>query len=196
MSIYPDVITEVPATLPIEHSHAQAVLTTEFENGVESRRLLWPATRKSISVNYDVVTFANSNVLRRFYESMDGPFQKFVFYFPQVEYYESELAGTAFGGETTINLPAKLGGQTYSLYRNSVLLEEGISYVISPAPGPDGEMMAALTFSALAGDRYTFTFTGYLKVNARFDQAPMVFSDIKNLVSVVRVNLIGLEAEI
>ena len=196
MAIYPDIITGVPATLPIETSHSQAILSTEFENGSESRRLIWSGVRRNVFLNYDVVTFAYANVLRRFYESMDGPFQKFSFYFPQVEIYVQELAGTASGGEATINLPAKFDGQSYSLYRHSVLLDEGISYVISPGPGPDDEMVAALNFSSVEGDFYTFSFTGNLRINARFDKAPFSVSDIKNIVSSIRVTLIGLEASL
>lgn len=196
MAIYPDVITGVPATLPLVYSQNQAILKTEFENGVESRRLLWPAVRRNVTINYDVVTFENANVLRRFYESMDGPFQRFAFYFPQIEIYVNELAGTASGGETIIKLPARYGAQSYSLYRNYVLLEETISYTIAPGPGADGEMIAGLNFTSNPGDIYTFNFTGYLKINARFDQAPLMFSDIKSLVSSVRVDLIGLEEKL
>ena len=191
MTVYPDVITGVPSTLPLEYSTEQAVLATEFENGRETRRLLWGSHRRSVKLKYSVVEYSYANELRRFYESVQGSFQSFSFFFPNIEYYVKELVGVASGGETSLKLPSK-GAQGYTLYRGNNPLSPGTDYTFVSSGGPDGEDLANLNFTAVAGDRYSFTFTGRLKIKARFSNSPFIASDVKTMFSVITVNITGL----
>ncbi|MCK5018370.1 MAG: hypothetical protein KAS32_15030 [Candidatus Peribacteraceae bacterium] len=196
MSAYPDIITSgITATLPLQHATAQAILKTEFENGKESRRLIWDSVRRSVKINYSTMYFEYANELRRFYENMRGPYHSFTFFFPQIEQYVNELVGTLTSSATTINLPSK-NAQSYELRVNGSPLVEGIGedWIFTAEGGPDGEDLATfdelLTFS---GDVFFFDFTGQLKIKARFSEKPIVFSDVKKYWSSTTVELIGLE---
>lgn len=194
MSIYPDVITSIPATLPIEYAGEQAILSTEFENGIESRRLIWNFVRRNVRINYSVMTFANSNSLRRFFEDRKGPFLSFSFFCPQIEYYYKEYVGTALANETILRLPSK-DAQSYDLYRNGALVNQ-YDYIFTSSGGPDGEDLIEIYFTSNPGDRYNFSFTGRLKIKSRFAESALVFRDIKNLVSSTTVTLKALEPQL
>lgn len=194
MSVYPDVITSIRATLPIEHSISQAILATEFENGVEQRRLVWDSVRRNIKINYSILEFAYSNSLRRFYETRKGSFHSFSFFFPQIETYVNELVGVATSGSTVLRLPSKKA-QSFTLYRNGLPQSPSIWTFVSEG-GPDGEDKASLLFIPSIGDIFNFDFTGRLKVKARFEDSPLVFQDIKKYWSSTVVNLVGLEPQL
>jgi hypothetical protein len=199
MAVYPDVLSLIPATLPIVHSTNQAVLKTEFETGVEVRRLVRSSVRRNIKINYAPLRFAASNELRRFYEDREGSFKRFVFYFPQRETYVNELVGVVTDiSYSDLKLPS-LNADTFTLKRDGVALTEGVGFdwIFSPAAGvEDGEDMAELQFVPALGERYTFDFTGRLKVVARFSENPFMLTDVKELISSSTVELVGLEPEL
>lgn len=190
---YPDVIEDIRATLPIEISSSRAILSTEFENGTESRRLLWNSVRRNIKINYSILEFAYANELRRFYERMNGSFHRFSFYLPQIEVYVDEFVGVLSSVTTVLNLPSKKAqGAPYVLYRDGAALTPG-EWTFSAETGPDGEDQATLLYTPSIGESYHFDFTGRLRINARFSEQPLTFRDIKKYWSSTTVNLIGLE---
>jgi hypothetical protein len=208
MSVYPNIVPDKTtentpsATIPFVHSTKQLMLATEFETGVESRRLLWDSVRRDVKINYSAMEFDRSNVLRRFYEEMKGPFKSFAFFFPQVEDYVDELVGVLrdTGGHPTpllsIKLPSK-GAQSYTLKRDGTSLTETTEYIFTSGGGPDGEDKVQFTasYTPVVGDIYTFSFTGNLKIKARFD-GPIAFSDTKKYTSSASVTLKGLEPDL
>lgn len=192
LAIYPDVLLEIPATLPLEFSTARAVLATEFDNGLESRRLLWNSHRRNVNISYNIMEFVHANELRRFYEDRKGSFEAFVFYFPQIEYYVKEFTGiVTSSGHNVFPLPSKQA-QSYTLYKNNTALN-GTEWTFSPGGGPQEDDMATLNFEPAIGEVYTYTFTGRLKITAKFSDSPLVFSDVKRYWSSTSVDLIGLE---
>lgn len=199
MSVYPDVITVVRSTLPLSHSTSQAVLKTEFNSGVESRRLLNGSLRRQVSISYATLIFSEANVLRRFYEARKGSFESFSFYYPQdVEAYVFETVGTMPTTlTTTLSLPS-LNAVTPVLYRNGDPLILDTDWTFSAASGTeDGEDIATLLFTPTAGDIYHLDFDGgRLRIKARFSDSNLVFSDVKKYWSSTNVDLIGLEPEL
>lgn len=197
MSVYPDIISSgIRATLPLEHATSQAVLVTEFENGVEQRRLLWDSVRRNVTINYSILYFEYANELRRFYEARKGSFESFSFFFPQIEVYVKELVGVIASSTIVIKLPSK-DAQFYSLYENNRVSPLAPSeWTFNASAGPDGEDMATLGFVPTIGDIYHFSFTGRLKIKARFDTAPQTFQDTKEYWSTTVVNLVGLEPDL
>jgi hypothetical protein len=198
MSVYPDVITEIPATLPLQHSSSQSVTMTEFDNGVEQRRLNWDSVRRNVKLRYDLLYFDKANELRRFYEARKGPFESFNFFFPQDEIFVNELIGVVtVTGLTSIMLPS-LGATSYTLTINTAPLTESIDWFFHAGTPPDIEDKAEFApgLAVEPGDVFTFDFTGRLKIKARFGTSPLVFSDIKKYWSATRVDLVGLEPEV
>ena len=198
MSVYPDVITGVPSTLPISHSSSRAVLKTEFNSGIESRRLLSGSLRRQVSITYATLLYSDANVLRRFYEERSGSFESFSFYYPQDSAaYVLEMVGVMpTTVTTTLRLPSS-NAVNPILHRNSTLLDLTYDWNFSAASGWDGEDIATLTFTPSAGDVYQLDFDGgRLRIKARFSDSNLVFSDVKKYWSSTNVDLIGLEPEL
>lgn len=198
MAAYPDVIAVIPATLPIEHATSQAVLSTTFENGVETRRLLWDTVRRNVTINYSVMEFIKANQLRRFFEAQKGTFESFSFFFPQTEDYVGELVGVEPETPLTAFRLPSLTATSFTLYRNGASLVEGggNDWLFTTGTPPDIADLATLLITPAGGDIYTFDFTGRLVIKARFADAPIVFSDAKKYWSTTVVNLKGLEPEL
>jgi hypothetical protein len=201
MTTYPDIITEIRATLPLTVATSQAVLKTEYANGIESRRLVWDSVRRSLKLYYSVMTWPIANDLRRFYESVQGSFHSFFFFFPHIEVFVKELVGTLLTVNedpipNILNLPSK-GAQTYSLYTNGSIipLVENTHYTLTASGGGDGQDIATLLYEPLVGDIFHFSFTGRLNIRARFSDSPIMFNDVKNVLSSTEVELVGLEPQ-
>lgn len=198
MSVYPDIITEVPSTLPFSHSSSRAVLKTEFNSGIESRRLLNGSLRRQVSISYATISYPEANVLRRFYEARSGSFESFSFYYPQdTEGYVLEMVGVMpTTVTTTLRLPSS-NAVNPILHRNATLLDLSYDWTFSAASGWDGEDVATLLFTPTAGDVYQLDFDGgRLRIKARFSDSNLVFSDVKQYWSSTNVDLIGLEPEL
>jgi hypothetical protein len=196
METYPDVLTGIPAILPLKYATQRAVLKTEYENGVEQRRLLWASHRRDVSLNYSVLPFALANELRRFYEARGGSFQMFNFFFPQIEVYTLELVGVvgslAIGG---FDLPS-LGATSYTLYKNGSALTEGADWTFTAGTPPDIPDSVTLTTVGLPGETFHFDFTGRLRILARFGDNPFNITEIKDYLASFQVSLKGLEPQL
>lgn len=203
MSIYPNIVDNyhsggiggvyIPATAPLPHSSYYNVMTTEFENGVEQRRLLHENPKRNVKVNYTPITFTDSIILKQFYQDMRGSFSPFVFYFPQYETQVKEFCGVADSGDNRIKLPS-YDAASYTLYRNNVGLTYTIEYTVQLRSGPDLEDIASLNFSSNDGDVYHWSFTGYLKMGARFANSPFQVTETQRLLTSLSVELESLEA--
>jgi hypothetical protein len=195
---YPDVLTNIKATLPIEHATHQAVMATEFENGVEQRRLVQDSVRRKVLVNYSSLDFDQANEIRRFYEARQGAFEEFFFYFPQEETYTKELVGVMPSPVvTTLILPSfKVGvSDQHDLYKNNALLTEGVDWNFTPAVSSYTDE-ASLLFTPAGGDIFHYSFQGRLVIRARFSMSPLIFSDVKKYWSDLSVELVGLEPDL
>jgi len=195
LPIYPDIVTVIPSTLPLAYSSSQAVLSTEFENGLESRRLVQNSIRRDVALQYSTMTFPQANTLRRFYEARNGSFDKFVFWFPQNEIYVNEYVGVITAVSVQIKLPsvgAESGVRT--LKRDGTDLVEGVDWTfVSGGTTFQPTDEASLAEVTELGQIYTFDFSGRLSIDARFTMAPIVFADVKKYWSSTTVELVGLE---
>lgn len=196
VQVYPDVITGIPAVLPLRYSTNRAVLKTEFETGLEQTRLLWPAPRRDVRISYSVTTFARAHELRRFYEARGGSYERFSFFFPQTETYVSELVGVChFTVIAGFELPS-LGATSFTLYKNDVALVEGVDWNFIAGTPPDVADFADLSPNTIGiGDVIKFDFTGRLRIIARFASNPFDITEIKDYLGSVTVSLSGLEHE-
>jgi len=196
MEVYPDVIEVIPAVIPYKHSSYRSVLKTEFESGVEQRRLLGNSTRRTVDINYPLMIFAKANELRRFYEARKGSFEQFIFFYPQEEEYLEEYVGVLIDSTTNFYLPS-LGAQTYELSRNGVPLTETTEWEFTVGTSYTTPDSANLLITPSLGDIFHFTFTGgRLKINARFGDKPLVFVEVKKHYVATSVTLKGLEHQI
>jgi len=195
MAAYPDVLTDIKGTIPFNWESNQRILKTEFENGQESRRLVWQDPRRNLSVQYAALSFDGSRRLYNFYKDMNGPFSSFVFFFPQTVTYAKEFCGVSDGEEAGINLPSK-GAQSYTLYAGASEVSSGL-YTYFVSGGPDGEDRLVFSgYTPTVGARFYWSFTGRLKTIMRFSETAVNYSEIKNIAVAIKVNLIGLQAKL
>ena len=196
--VYPDIVSGIPGTIPFDYISNQMLLKTNFATGREARRLLWTSPRRDVSIYYNGMSYSNANLFWEFYRSMNGPFSAFSFFFPRIRTYWEEAFGISDGTEAVINLPCKelQTGETFVLKRGNVTLSYPSDYALRIGEGPHGEDQAALGTSGIPGQTYFFSFTGRLKIKARFDDRGLGFSEVKDLLSQVTVRLTGLQSEL
>lgn len=197
METYPDVITGIAATLPLRYATPRAVLKTEYDNGIEQRRLLWASHRRNVDINYSVMPFDKAHELMRFYEARGGSFEMFNFFFPQIAIYAYELVGVVIGTAIgTFDLPS-LGATSYTLYRNGAALTEGVDWTFTGGTPPNIPDSATLIGAVgTPGQSFHFDFTGRLRILARFNDNPFSITEIKDFVASVKVSLKGLEPQL
>lgn len=196
--VYPDIVSDIPGTIPFTYEANQLILSTQFASGKESRRLLWQGPRRNVSIRYNGMTLTQAQWFWEFYRSMDGPFQSFVFYFPRIRTYYDEVFGSSDGSEDLINLPCKdiQLGSGFELRRGNVVLIYGSDYTINIGAGAQGCDQADLDVPGEVGQNYFFSFTGRLKIKTRFNEKEQGFSEIKDMLSQVTVKLLGLQGEL
>ena len=198
MTVYPDIITGIRSVIPLDTSRSQLSYSTEFEDGYESRRLIWSSYEMDIVINYSAMSYSDSIALIEFYESVNGPYGTFSFFMPHNQEYIKELAGVLRSGlSATIILPS-YGAETSrtALYKNGIALTPLTDYKVDVGAGPDGEDLALLGVLAIAGDVFHFTFDGKLKIKARFYDEPLIVDDIKKQWSSTTVKLKGLKPSV
>lgn len=192
MPAYKDILTEIPSITPFVSTREQKVIVSEFETGLEQRRLIDGYVRRVIKLKYPILTYSQAKELKDFYEEMHGPYQDFGFAFPQTGTYVKELVGVASSITNIIRLPSKEAVEaTCELYIDDVLLDP-LYWDFFPSGSDDGGDKAVLDLPVQAGQRLTFSFEGRLKIRARFSEDPIVFDDIKKYWSSTTVTLIGL----
>jgi len=198
LPIYPDIITGIPGVIPFDYTAAQPILKTDFASGKEVRRQIWSSPRRNVTIYYKRLTEGQALSFWEFYRSMNGPFTSFSFFFPKQRTYYDEAFGTSTGSETVINLPCKglQDSESFKLRRGNVSLTSPYEYVLSFGTGPDGGDQAFLSNSGSKGQVYFFSFTGRLRIKARFDDKSVGFSEEKGIASDMTVKLIGLQSEL
>lgn len=196
METYPDVITGIPAIIPLSYATQRAVLKTEYENGVEQRRLMWASHRRDVRINYSVLPFDKAQELLRFYEARGGSFEMFNFFFPQTITYEYELVGVVIGNAIGGFYLPSLGATSYVLYRNGVPMVEGSDWTFTAGTAPDIPDSAVLTTVGFPGQAFHFDFTGRLRMLARFNDNPFAITEVKDFFASVKVSLKGLEPQL
>lgn len=196
--VYPDIVYDIPGTIPFTYKANQLMLSSQFASGRESRRLLWQGPRRNVTIKYNGMSLEHAQWFWEFYRSMDGPFKAFVFYFPRIRTYYDEVFGSSDGTEDLINLPCKnlVGGNPFELRRGNVVLTYGSDYTINYGAGAQGCDQADLATPGEVGQNYFFSFTGTLKIKTRFNEKEQGFSEIKDLISQVTVNLVGLQGDL
>lgn len=190
---YPDVLTQVKGHIPFKWDYNSLVMKTSFANGTESRRAVWQAPRKSVNIKYTHRTIDEAQVIYDFYQGREGSLREFVFFFPQVQSYVKEFCGTHKGDTgNQVTLPSK-GAQaaTSTLYVNGAA--RSFSFLSQTGIGED---RASVSGVLSAGDKIEFSFSGRLKIWARFSDDPVQVNEVKDVYSSFTVNLYGLQARL
>lgn len=195
-SVYPDVVSTIPGVIPFQWQYEQRVLVSEFADGSESRRLSWQSNKKSVAISYRYISRTQARDLYEFYRKMEGPLTSFSFFFPNSLTYYKEFCGT-YTGTTSINLPSLSdeGASVKDLYAGNTLLVQDVDYKFYRAGSYDGGDRVELLFTPVAGSKFFWSFTGRLKVKARFEEGPIQINEIKDRFSSLSVELVGLESE-
>lgn len=193
MAAYPDVLTQAQPVIPFGWAPEQIILKSQFANGEESRRLVWSSNRKRVVMQYRALPLSEMQLIYDFFRNMNGPFQRFSFFFPQELEYTREFCGTVGSSSTTvINLPSK-GAYNDTLYLNG---SPTTGYTLSTGTGPDGEDRAIKSSGSwVPGDTFHFSFIGRLKIVARFDENPIEIEEVKDQYATFKVNLVDLGAK-
>jgi len=84
MANYPDVINGVVAVAPYEVSTDRKVLISEYETGIEQRRVINHRALKTINLRYVALKIGDFSTLIGFYNSMSGSYLSFVFIEPDL----------------------------------------------------------------------------------------------------------------
>ncbi len=193
MVAFPDIITGVSPQNPFQEEIAFKTLATDFENGQENTKQKWLYPRRSFTLKYQTITKDEARTLWQFFLDRKGKHEPFNLFLPHVNMYSSEYVATGDGAETVFNLPSKLAAN-YTLYQDGAPLTEGVSYdyVFDSEGGADGADKITCNTAPPVGSRLTFTFTGRLKVRAKFAEDMFSFETFYDRLANAGVKLKGL----
>ena len=157
--------------------------------GVEKRKrkILFP--RRKITVMYDNITLAKARLIWQFYLDRSGMWNAFTFFYTRSDQYTKEYVGTGNGTTVLFNLPGKTTTSRI-LYVDNVVEGSGFNY--GSANGTDGEDTVTFDVAPLDGEKITFSFTGYLKIRARFAEDFMSFDVFYQVLTNVGIGIQGL----
>lgn len=189
---YPDVITNVRGHIPFRWDYDMLVLKSSFADGSESRRALWNAPRRNISIKYTLRSLDDMQTIFEYYRKKEGSLISFAFFHPQRLSYNKEFCGTYEGTGSPINLPSK-GATSVTMYVNNVSVPFSID---TGGHGPYGEDQAVITGGLNQGDKVSMSFTGRLKTRARFADGAIQVDEVKDQYASFTVNLVGLQARL
>ncbi|GAG01292.1 unnamed protein product [marine sediment metagenome] len=195
MSVFPE-ITSVPFGNPVIQQIQFKTLMSGFDDlGKEQRKQKWLYPRRLITLRYNFISKAEVQTLYQFYIARGGAYGAFAFFYPSPrsnDYtYITEYVGTGDASETVFSLPA-LDSGNYTLYVDGDSQTDPADYSFSAASGPDGEDKVTFTSAPPAGARITFTFTGRLKVRARFKDDKLSVEEFMDRLINVGLQLQGL----
>jgi hypothetical protein len=195
MSAFPE-ITSVPFGNPVIQQLQFKTLITGFDDlGKEQRKQKWLYPRRLITLRYPYISKSEAETLFQFYIARSGAYQAFSFFYPSPrgnEYsYLHEYIGTGSSGIISFNGCSKYASN-YTLYLDGVSQEETTDYTITAVSGPDGEDLITFVSAPSAGERITFSFTGRLKIRARFQDDKLNFEEFHDRLVNVGLSLQGL----
>lgn len=194
MAAYPDIISEIPGMIPFDWTANQVILSTEFASGRESRRLVWQSPRRTVKLYYSGLDVSKASALWNFYRDRSGPLQAFSFYFPRQRVYSNEFVGVSDGSNKTIRLPSK-DANSYTFKQGSSTVSPS-QYTFHQSTGTGVSDYLVLNTAAAGGVKYYWSFTGRLKIKARFSEQGVPFSDIKDISGGATIDIVGLQHEI
>jgi hypothetical protein len=195
MSVFPE-IASVPFGNPVVQQLQFKTLMSGFDDlGREQRKQKWLYPRRLVTLRYNFITKAEVQTLYQFYIARAGAYGAFAFFYPSPrsnDYsYVEEYVGTGDGSETVFSLPA-LDSGNYILFVDGSSQSDPGDYSFSAASGPDGEDKVTFTSAPSAGERITFTFTGRLKVRARFKDDKLTIQEFHDRLINIGIQLQGL----
>jgi hypothetical protein len=175
MALYP-ATSSVAYAEPLTEGIQWKTLATQFDDlGVEQRKQKWLYPKRIITLHYRFITKAEARTLWAFYIARKGSYEAFSFFYPVSNTYTTEYVGTGDGTTLVFNLPCKTAS-SYTLYVDGVAQTAGgTDYTFGALGGADGADKATFVAAPADGARITFSFTGYLKVRARFAEDNMDF---------------------
>lgn len=195
MVAFPE-ITAIPFGNPVIQQLQFKTLINGFNDlGQEQRKQKWLYPRRLITLRYNYISKTEVEDLFQFYIARSGAFQAFSFFYPSPRgnnySYVHEYVGSGDGSETVFSLPS-LYATSYTLYIEGTTQSEPTDYSLSAAGGPDGEDKATFAIAPSDGERITFSFTGRLKIRARFADDKLNMQEFYDRLTNVGLKLQGL----
>lgn len=172
MAQFPDV-TSVPYENPIKESIRFKTLVSSFDElGEAQTRQKWLYPKRDVTLKYKHISLSEAQTIWQFYIARRGRYQAFNFFYPTgwEKAYVGEYVGTGDASTVNFNLPSKLAS-SYTLYVDGVAKTGGgVDYTFSAEGGTDQADKVTFIAAPAAGAYITWSFTGRLKIRARFDE--------------------------
>lgn len=193
MAAFPDLSSSINPAFPLTEQIEWKTLFSNFDDlGEERRKQKWLYPRRNISLKYNYISQSNIDTLWEFYVARKGSYEAFNLFWPVSNSYTSEYIGTGDDSTVTWNLPSKTAS-SYTLYKDGVeLTGGGTDYTFNAAAGADGADSVTLVVAPAAGERLSFSFTGYLKIRCRFMEDKFSYDIFAKALHVSGVELKGL----
>ena len=193
MAAFPDLLTGVKPIYPIEEKIQWKTLFSNFEDvGNETRKQKWLYPKRDMALKYSYISQANIDTLWEFFNARKGSYEAFNLFLTVSNAYTGEYVGTGDGATTVFNLPSKTAS-SYTLYKDGATMTAGgTDYTFGAASGADGADKATMTTAPAAGEKLSFSFTGYLKIRCRFLKDDFTYETFVNSLHSTGVELKGL----
>ena len=191
MAIFPT-YTSVEYANPVTKSIRTKTLISKYEtDGEEKRRHKWLFHKWDVNLKYNNISKTEARTLWQFFVTHKGQATPFYFYDYSTSTYTKEFVAVISATTTAYNLPFK-SGNSITLYRSSTTISSA-SYSIDSS-GASSASRVVFTSSGLpaAGAYIKATFTGKLKVRARFKDETMSFETFYNRLVTTGLDLHGL----
>lgn len=192
MAAFPS-LSSAPAANPFHEEMEFKTLISQFDDlGEEKRKKKWLYPKRNITFQYNYITKAQGKTLWQFYLARGGSYEAFNVFYEFSDSYVDEYVGTGDGATTVFNLPAKTSS-SYTLKVDGVDKEAGgVDYTFGSAGGTDGADKVTFESAPASGTRITWSFTGYLKVRARFTEDKYTWETFYDRLVVAGLPLKGL----
>lgn len=163
MQVFP----ETPApSYPLVITPEWKTLISPFETGGEQRRSLWLFPKYNVTVKYDGISKANSDILWAFYMARKGAGEAFYFYDRDASPHLAHYVATGDGATLTFDIPGR-STSSRTLYGNGSVISSGVTYLVGGGDGNSDRVQ--LSIAPTLGTIITISFTGFLRVKCRFE---------------------------
>lgn len=191
MAIFPQ-YTSIGYANPLIKTIRTKTLISNYEtDGEEKRRQKWLFHKWDLNLSYNYITKAEARTLWQFFVTHKGQATAFNFFDGHTSTYSKEFVAVGNASSTTFNLPFK-SGTSITIYKSSTPVSSA-SYSIDGS-GASGASRIIFSSSAIpsSGAYIKATFTGKLKVRARFADETMSFETFYNRLVTTGLDLRGL----
>jgi len=154
---------------------------------IRKRKRLYP--RRLITLTYETITHTKARTLWAFYIARGGSYEAFTFYYPRLDTYIKEYVGVGDGSTVAFDLPFQ-DGSDISVYVDNALVNVD-DYDVDIDSGTDDCDLLTFDTAPSNGEKITASFTGYLKLRARFAEDVFDFDTFYRALTTTGIKLQG-----